>query len=100
MVAVFGIAFVGVLMLAIFPDYLVAVASLFIIEMGMVMLQVVINPLLRVSGGEEHFAFNSVPVQLFFRRHFAHHGGGVRDQQNPEHYPEGRRASGRPHVRP
>ena len=32
----------------------------------MAMLQVVINPLLRVAGGEEHFAFNSVVGQLAF----------------------------------
>ena len=32
----------------------------------MAMLQVSINPLLRVAGGEEHFAFNSVLGQLFF----------------------------------
>lgn len=32
----------------------------------MAMLQVVINPLLRVSGGEEHYAFNSVLAQLIF----------------------------------
>jgi fucose permease len=32
----------------------------------MAALQVVINPLLRVSGGEEHFAFNSVLAQLIF----------------------------------
>jgi fucose permease len=32
----------------------------------MAMLQVAINPLLRVSGGEEHFAFNSVFAQLIF----------------------------------
>jgi len=32
----------------------------------MAMLQVVINPLLRASGGEENFAFNSVLAQLFF----------------------------------
>jgi fucose permease len=30
------------------------------------MLQVVINPLLRHSGGEEHFAFNSVLANFFF----------------------------------
>jgi fucose permease len=34
--------------------------------MGMAVLQVAINPLLRVSGGEEHFAFTSVLAQLFF----------------------------------
>jgi fucose permease len=33
---------------------------------GMAMLQVAINPLLRVAGGEEHFAFNSVLAQLIF----------------------------------
>jgi fucose permease len=32
----------------------------------MAILQVAINPLLRVSGGEEHFAFYSVLGQLFF----------------------------------
>jgi fucose permease len=36
------------------------------IGMGMAVLQVAINPLLRVSGGEEHFAFSSVLAQLFF----------------------------------
>ena len=42
------------------------VASLFLIGSGMAMLQVVINPLLRMSGGEEHYAFNSVLAQLIF----------------------------------
>ncbi len=32
----------------------------------MAALQVAINPLLRVSGGEEHYAFNSVMAQLIF----------------------------------
>src|SRR5262249_45236834 len=32
----------------------------------MAALQVAINPLLRVSGGEEHFAFNAVLAQLIF----------------------------------
>jgi FHS family L-fucose permease-like MFS transporter len=40
--------------------------SLFLIGCGMAMLQVVINPLLRTSGGEEHYAFNSVLAQLIF----------------------------------
>ncbi len=30
------------------------------------MLQVVINPLLRHTGGEKHFAFNSVLANFFF----------------------------------
>ena len=66
MIAAFVIAFFGSLLLALFPNYLTAVLSLFIIGCGMAMLQVVINPLLRTAGGEEHFAFNSVLAQLIF----------------------------------
>ncbi len=44
----------------------VALVSLFTIGIGMTMLQVAINPLLRVAGGEEHFAFFSVMAQLVF----------------------------------
>lgn len=32
----------------------------------MAVMQVIINPLLRIAGGEEHFAFNSVLAQLVF----------------------------------
>jgi len=32
----------------------------------MAVLQVAINPLLRVAGGEEHYAFNSTLAQLIF----------------------------------
>jgi FHS family L-fucose permease-like MFS transporter len=66
MVAAFVVAFCGSLLLALFPNYLTAVLSLFLIGCGMAMLQVVINPLLRTSGGEEHYAFNSVLAQLIF----------------------------------
>ncbi len=66
MIVAFIIAFVGALLLAVFPNYLTAVISLFLIGCGMAMLQVVINPLLRTSGGEEHYAFNSVLAQLIF----------------------------------
>ncbi|MHB1920827.1 MAG: MFS transporter, partial [Chitinophagaceae bacterium] len=62
----FIIVFFGDLLLALFPNYLTAVLSLFLMGCGMAMLQVVINPLLRTSGGEEHFAFNSVLGQLIF----------------------------------
>lgn len=62
----FFLAFVGALLFAFMPTFSVALISLFIIGLGMAMLQVVINPLLRVSGGEENFAFNSVMGQLFF----------------------------------
>jgi fucose permease len=66
MVAAFVVAFVGSSMLALFPNYLTAICSLFLIGSGMAMLQVAINPLLREAGGEEHFAFNSTLAQLIF----------------------------------
>jgi fucose permease len=66
MVVAFIVAFLGSLLLALFPNYLTAVLSLFIIGCGFAMLQVVINPLLRTAGGEEHYAFNSVLAQLIF----------------------------------
>jgi fucose permease len=66
MIAAFIVAFLGSLLLAMFPNYLTAVLSLFIIGCGMAMLQVVINPLLRTSGGEEHYAFYSIMAQLIF----------------------------------
>lgn len=62
----FGVALVGSLAFALAPRYGVGLASLFLIGIGMAMLQVAINPLLRVAGGEEHFAFNSVMAQLIF----------------------------------
>ncbi|MBS1917454.1 MAG: MFS transporter [Bacteroidetes bacterium] len=66
MVVAFIIAFAGSLMLAFFPNYFSAVFSLFLIGCGMAMLQVVINPLLRTAGGEEHYAFYSIMAQLIF----------------------------------
>jgi MFS transporter, FHS family, L-fucose permease len=66
MVAAFIVSFIGALLFSIFPFYLVFIPSLFLMGAGMAMLQVVINPLLRVAGGEEHFAFNSVMGQLVF----------------------------------
>ncbi|HET7116393.1 MAG TPA: sugar MFS transporter [Hanamia sp.] len=66
MVAAFVVSFVGALMLVLFPNYSSYIVSLFLIGCGMAMLQVVINPLLRTSGGEENYAFNSVLAQLIF----------------------------------
>lgn len=66
MVIAFLIAFLGALLFALFPAFVIALPSLFLIGIGMAILQVAINPLLRVSGGEEHFAFNSVLAQLIF----------------------------------
>lgn len=66
MVTAFVVAFTGSLVLALFPNYLSALGSLFLIGCGMAMLQVVINPLLRTSGGEENYAFYSILAQLIF----------------------------------
>jgi FHS family L-fucose permease-like MFS transporter len=66
MVAAFVVAFFGSLLLALEPNYLTAIVSLFLIGCGMAMLQVVINPLLRTAGGEENYAFTSVLAQLIF----------------------------------
>jgi fucose permease len=66
MIAAFIAAFLGALSFAMHPTYVVSVLSLFVIGAGMAMLQVAINPLLRVAGGEEHFAFNSAAAQFVF----------------------------------
>ncbi len=55
MVASFVAATLGATSFAAFPTYSMAVTSLFVIGAGMAVLQVAINPLLRVAGGEEHF---------------------------------------------
>jgi fucose permease len=66
LVSAFMLAFAGSFLFASIPTYAVALVSLFAIGIGMTMLQVAINPLLRVAGGEEHFAFFSVMAQLVF----------------------------------
>lgn len=66
MIIAFAVASVSAFLFALAPNYHMYAISLFIIGCGMAMLQVSINPLLRVAGGEEHFAFNSVLGQLFF----------------------------------
>jgi fucose permease len=66
MISAFVVAFAGAVLFSLFPYYSVFIISLFLMGSGMAMLQVAINPLLRVSGGEEHFAFNSVMAQLIF----------------------------------
>src|ERR1017187_8333608 len=58
MIVAFMAATVGALSFAFHPTYSVAMRSFFVMGAGMAVLQVAINPLLRVSGGEEHFAFN------------------------------------------
>jgi len=66
MIAAFLAGTIGSLSFALLPTYHVAVGSLFLMGAGMATLQVAINPLLRTSGGEEHFAFNSAFAQLIF----------------------------------
>lgn len=66
MIVAFLFAFLGSLVFAFYPVFNVFVISLFTIGAGMAALQVVINPLLRVSGGEVNYAFNSVMGQLVF----------------------------------
>jgi MFS transporter, FHS family, L-fucose permease len=66
MIAAFVAGTLGSLSFALFPTYRVAVVSLFVMGSGMATLQTAINPLLRIAGGEEHFAFNSAFAQLIF----------------------------------
>lgn len=65
-VSAFIVIFFGAILLALLPSYLTALFSFFIIGCGMAVLQVFINPLLRVTGGEEHFAMYAVFAQLVF----------------------------------
>ena len=60
------LAFTGAIIFTSFPKFPVFLGSLFLIGSGMALLQVALYPLLRVVGGEEHFAFNSVIAQLVF----------------------------------
>lgn len=64
--AAFLLAAIGAFLFSLIPSFGVYLISLFLIGLGMAILQVAINPLLRVSGGEENFAFTSVLAQLFF----------------------------------
>ena len=66
MIWAFFVSALGAFLFASKPSFAMYVASLFLIGTGMAMLQVAINPLLRVAGGEKHFAFNSVLGQLCF----------------------------------
>jgi fucose permease len=66
LIAAFVLAFFGALLFAMFPRFSIALISLFLIGIGMAMLQVIINPLLRQSGGEANYAFYSALAQLIF----------------------------------
>ena len=62
----FGLDLIGCLAISLYPVYAVVIAGLFVIGLGMAMLQVVINPLMRTTGGEARFAFFAVMAQLVF----------------------------------
>ena len=66
LIVAFILALIGSIAFASFPTFRIYIISLFTIGAGMAMLQVIINPLLRVAGGEENFAFYSVIAQLVF----------------------------------
>ncbi|MCX2477004.1 MFS transporter [Pedobacter sp. MC2016-05] len=66
MLIAFSLNLLGALAFAFNPQYSMALASLFVIGIGMAMLQVIINPLMRIAGCEENFAFYSVMAQLVF----------------------------------
>jgi fucose permease len=66
LIGAFVLAFAGSALFATRASYAIALTSLFTIGIGMTLLQVAINPLLRVAGGEENFAFYSVMAQLVF----------------------------------
>ena len=62
----FLLALLGSILFAKLPTFSIFIFTLFTIGTGMAVLQVVINPLLRVAGGEENYAFTSVIGQLIF----------------------------------
>jgi MFS transporter, FHS family, L-fucose permease len=66
LLSAFALALAGSMLFCLLPLYKTAILSLFLIGLGMAAVQVAINPLLRVSGGEEHYAFNAVLSQLIF----------------------------------
>src|SRR5215468_10616787 len=66
LLAAFAMNLLGCMAISLFPTYAAVIGGLFVIGVGMAMLQVVINPLTRVVGGEGHFAFFSVMGQLVF----------------------------------
>ncbi|HLO59496.1 MAG TPA: MFS transporter [Bacteroidales bacterium] len=66
MIGAFILVFCAALLFSVFPGFRIFLVSLFTIGLGFAMLQVIINPLLRTSGGEANFAFYSAMAQLVF----------------------------------
>src|ERR1700727_2221344 len=69
MVAAFLLGTLGSFSFALFPRYRVAIVSLFLIGAGMATLQVAINPLLRVAGGEENSHLTRCSLSCFLGVH-------------------------------
>lgn len=66
MIFAFTLAMIGSILFSKVPKFNIFIITLFTIGTAMAILQVVINPLLRVAGGEENYAFTSVMAQLVF----------------------------------
>jgi len=66
LLAAFALNLAGCLAISLWPVYAVVIPGLFVIGLGMAGLQVVLNPLMRTTGGEAHFAFFAVMAQLVF----------------------------------
>jgi fucose permease len=62
----FGVIVISCLTFVLGFSYLYFLGTLFVLGLCMAVLQVIINPMLRFAGGEEHFAFNSVLAQVVF----------------------------------
>jgi fucose permease len=66
MLGAFSLNLLGCVLIASSASYVAVIVGLFVIGLGMAMLQVVINPLTRSTVGEKHFAFYAVLGQLVF----------------------------------
>ncbi|WP_278404329.1 MFS transporter [Pseudoalteromonas ruthenica] len=66
MLLAFLLAALGAVAFVLIPVFAVAMTALFLLGSAMALLQVAVNPLLRESGGSQHFALLSVLAQLMF----------------------------------
>lgn len=64
LIAAFMLTLFSSVLITLFPGYAVSVISLLTIGMGLAIMQVSLNPLLREVGGEEHYSVNLSIVQL------------------------------------
>lgn len=58
--------FIGALLFVLAPTYYMLMLSCFIMGLGMAMIQTVLNPLQRIVGGEQNYAFVAEIAQLMF----------------------------------